>query len=295
MNTVSRSTPLPLFLVLAVIAVPLAYIGFGQVSGAVNNLPLTLETQGASRVAEALARNIDREVKSGFCPSAVIWPGHTRYDICGFQEGEQQIWQRVVMQLADHLTREGPASDRDADLNPVLASINRPNTWSLLFPSNNTASLLAASVKHLDAYNARLQDHRAGYFPRIDNMASLVSDITSVLGGESHQLSEKAAVTGLYSLSARYAYFHGLGVMAASCFALQAARADFETVLKMQSAETIYDQAMAKTCEKLGKNPSVVVNADDLSHLLTLSGAMAGAVNDLNALQTALAAGPRPR
>jgi hypothetical protein len=260
----------------------------------VNNSALTGEASaGGSRVIDALARMIERDVKSGFCPSSYLWPGHIRYDVCGFQEGEQQIWQRLAMQLSDHLTREGAASDRDQDLNVVLANINRPNTWSLLFASNNTTSLLGVAVTRLDQYSARLRAGKAGYYPRIDNLSSLIGDLTSVLGGESKQLSEKAASTGLYSMEGRYAYFHTLGTMAASCVALQAAREDFDAVLKLQSAEAIYDQAMHKTCEKLDKNPSFVINARDLSHLLTLSGSAAAAVNDLSSLQTAIAAASR--
>jgi hypothetical protein len=196
------------------------------------------------------------------------------------------------LQLSDHLTREGPASDRDPDLNTVLANTNRPNTWSLLFRSNNTASLLAVSVQKLDHYSERLQQNKAGYFPRIDNLSSLVGDLTSLLGGESKQLTEKASATGFYSMKARYAYFHTLGTMAAACWTLQAARVDFADVLKLQSAEAIYDQAMDKTCEKIGKNPAIVINAEDLSHLLTLSGSAAAAVNNLTSLQNAIAAAP---
>ena len=280
-------------IILVIVLVPLLYIVSGQFMGAVNNTPLSADpVGGGSHVVETAARMIGREVDSGFCPSAVLWPGHIRYDVCGFQEGEQQIWQRLAIQLSDHLTREGAGSDRDPDLNAVLANLNRPNTWSLVFSSNNTASLLGASVKKLDAYNGKLREGKVGYYPRIDNLASLIGDLTSVLGGESKRLSEKAGTTGLYSMKARSAYFHGLGTMAASCWVMQAARADFDPVLKMQSAESIYDQAMGKVCEKIGKNPAVVINAEDLSHLLTLSGSASAAVNDLNSLQIAIAAAP---
>ena len=280
--------------IIVFILLPLFYVVSGQFMGRVNNVPLTVDVAtGGSHLVESSARMIEREVRSGFCPSSYIWPGHVRYDVCGFQEGEQQIWQRLAMQLSDHLSREGAASDRDTDLNVVLANISRPNTWSLVFSSNNTASLLAGSVTKLDAFNVILRDGKAGYFPRIDNLSSLIADVTNVLGSESKQLSETAGKTGLYSMQARRAYFHTLGTMAASCWVLQAANADFDSVLKLQSAEAIYDQAMDKVCEKIGKNPSVVVNADDLSHLLTLSGSAAAAVNNLTSLQTAMAAASR--
>ena len=139
----------------------------------------------------------------------------------------------------------------------------------------------------------KLKDEKAGYYPRIDNLSSLISDLTSVLGGESQQLSEKAAKAGLYSMQGRAAYFHTLGTLAASCWILQAAKVDFDDVLKLQSAESIYEQALDKTCEKLDKDPSIVINGDDLSHLLTLSGSAASAVNNLVSLQNAIAAASR--
>jgi len=281
-------------LCIILLLLPCIYILIGQFLGSVNNQSLILETSvGKSHVVDAMARMIERETASGFCPSSYVWPGHVRHDICGFQEGEQQIWQRVAMELSDHLTREGPSSDRDPDLNVVLANINRPNTWSLFFASNNTSSLLKSTVVRLDDYNARLKEKKAGYYPRIDNLSSLVGDLTSVLGGESMRLAEKAANTGVYSMQGRSAYFHTLGTMAASCWVLQAAKKDFDDVLKLQSAETIYEQAMDKTCEKLNKDPFLVINGSDLSSLLTLSGSAAAAVNNLTSLQNAIAAASR--
>jgi len=290
----TKSGSITLMVILALVLLPVFYIVSGQFMGRVNNAALTgAVPEKASHVVDAMARMIERETDSGFCPSSYIWPGHIRYDICGFQEGEQQVWQRLAIQLSDHLSREGAASDRDQDLNAVLANINRPNTWSLLFSSNNTASLLKNTVTRLDHYNARLQAGQAGYYPRIDNLSSLVGDMTSLLGGESKQLTEKAANNGLYSMQARQAYFHTLGTLAASCAVLQAAQMDFQEVLKLQSADNIFDQAMHKTCEKLDKNPAIVINANDLSHLLTLSGSASAAVNDLAALQNAIAAASR--
>lgn len=283
-----------LTLVSVLLLLPILYVVYGQYAGRVNNTALSIETEAkSSHVVQVLARMIERELSTGFCPSAYIWPGHIRYDICGFQEGEQQIWQRVAMQLSDHLSREGANSDRDPDLNIALANINRPNTWSLLFSSNNTASLLGKAVQGLDQFNARLKQQKAGYYPRIDNLSSLIADITNILGSESQQLAEKASSTGLYSMEGRRAYFHTLGTMAAACFVLQAVRLDFDDVLKLQSAETIFDQAMRGTCEKLDKNPTYVINGDDLSHLLTLSGAGAAAVNNLASFQNAVAAAAR--
>ncbi|MDP9127687.1 MAG: DUF2333 family protein [Pseudomonadota bacterium] len=285
-----------LVIVVVLLLLPLLYGIAGQYTGHVNNTPLpNTPAKSSSAIVNALARMMERELATGFCPSSYFWPGHIRYDICGFQEGEEQIWQRVAMQLSDHLAREGSNSERDPDLSVVLANINRPNTWSLLFASNNTASLFKVAVQKLDQFDDRLRDQKAGFYPRIDNLSSLIGDITSLLGSESQQLNEKAAKSGLYSMAARHAYFHTLGTMAASCWILQAARSDFEDVLKMQSAEAIFDQALQTTCEKLNKNPSIVINGDDLSHLLTLSGSAAAAVNNLASLQTAVAAAAHPQ
>jgi hypothetical protein len=286
-----RSGALVFAVILVVLVLPVGYVMSGQFLGTVNNTVLAAPTPaGSSHLVQTTSRMIEREVRTGFCPSAVFWPGHIRFDVCGFQDGEQQIFQRVAMQLSDHLSREGPTSDRDPDLNIVLANVNRPNTWSLLFSSNNTASLLGSAVQRLDHFNTKLIAQTAGYYPRIDNLASLIGDLTSVLGSESHQLAEKAVKTGIYSMAARYAYFHTLGTMAATCWVLQAAKVDFEDVLKAQSALTIYDQAMDKTCDKIGKTPGIIINGSDLSHLLTLSGTAASAVNNLASLQTAIAA-----
>jgi hypothetical protein len=277
-----------------------AYLAIGELSGTVNNddLPVTVPAGGNHLIA-TMAASIDRELRDGWCPTgSIISPGHIRYDVCGFQEGMQLVQIRMVMQTANHLTREGAASSADPDMTAALNAMNRGNKWSPIF-ANSTVDQYGKAVSFLTAYNQRLaQGAVPAIEPRIDTLSGVIVDLSSLIGDESTQLRKAATDDALFSISARTSLFHGLGVLAASCVDLRAIELDFATVIKLQSATDIFHQAVTSTCATIGTDPFLVINGSDFSlmpsHLRLLAGYTSSALNDLAYVQNSIAAGSVP-
>jgi hypothetical protein len=286
--------------VLGVIAVIAGYVLFGELSGTVNNsdLPAAVPS-GGSALISATARTIERELDNGWCPSgSPLSPGHIRYDVCGFQEGEQLVVIRMVMQAANHLTREGSASSADPDMTAALNAVNRGNKWSPIY-ANSTVDQYRRAVSYLDTYNRRLaQGSAPAIEPRIDTLSGVVVDLSSLIGDEATQLRKAASDDALFSFRARTALFHGLGVLAATCLDMRAIESDFAAVIKLQSAADIFHQAVMSTCATIGVSPFVVFNGRDFgmmpSHLRLLAGYASSALNDLAYVQNSVAAGAAP-
>jgi len=286
--------------VLGVVVLVAVYFVIGELSGSVNNtdLAVTVPSGGSSLIA-TMAGTIERELDNGWCPSgSVLSPGHIRYDVCGFQEGEQLVMIRMAMQAANHLTREGSASSADPDMTAALNALNRGNKWSPIY-ANSTVDQYRKAVSYLNSYNHRLSQGSAPAIePRIDTLSGVVVDLSSLIGDEATQLRKAASDDGLVSIGARTALFHGFGVLAASCLDLRAIEKDFASVIKLQSATDIFHQAVMSTCATIGYRPFLVFNGRDFglmpSDLRLLAGYTSNALNDLAYVQNSIAAGAVP-
>lgn len=286
--------------ILGVIVLVAVYFVVGEFSGTVNNADLAVTTpSGGSHLIATMSGIIERELDNGWCPSSsILSPGHVRYDVCGFQEGEQLVQIRMTMQAANHLSRQGSASSADPDMTAALNAMNRGNKWSPLY-ANSTVDQYRKAVTFLNSYNHRLsQGSVPAIEPRIDTLSGVIVDLSSLIGDESTQLRKAADDDAVFSGHARTTLFHGLGVLAASCLDLRAIEQDFASVLKLQSAMDIFHQAVVSTCATLGVDPLLVVNGSDFgvlpSHLRLLAGYTANALNDLAYVQNSIAAGATP-
>ncbi len=286
--------------ILGAVVLVAVYVAVGELSGTVNNADLA-ETvpNGGSHLIAAMSGIIERELDNGWCPTgSTLSPGHVRYDVCGFQEGEQLVQIRMTMQAANHLSRQGSASSADPDMTAALNAMNRGNKWSPLY-ANSTVDQYRKAVMFLNSYNQHLsQGGVPAIEPRIDTLSGVVVDLASLIGDESIQLRKAADDDALFSTHARTTLFHGLGVLAASCLDLKAIELDFATVIKLQSATEIFHQAVVSTCAAIGVDPLLVINGSDFSvvpsHLRLLAGYTSSALNDLAYVQNSIAAGATP-
>jgi hypothetical protein len=286
--------------VLGLVVLVAAYVAIGELSGRVNNADLTTTTpKGGNALVATMASMVERELNNGWCPSgSILSPGHIRYDVCGFQEGEQLVMIRMTMQAANHLTREGSASSADPDMTAALNAMNRGNKWSPIY-ANSTVDQYRRAVSFLNSYNQRLSQGGAqAVEPRIDTLSGVIVDLSSLIGDESTQLRKAATVDAVFGTRARTDLFYGFGVLAAACLDLKAIEQDFAPVIKLQSATDIFHQAVASTCATIGTDPLLVANGGDFglmpSHLRLLAGYMSSALNDLAYVQNSIAAGATP-
>ncbi|MDR3425685.1 MAG: DUF2333 family protein [Alphaproteobacteria bacterium] len=277
------------------------YIAIGEFSGTVNNTDLNVTAPpGGSLIIEKMARGIERELKSsGWAPSgSPFLPYHIRFDITGFQEGVQQVMIKLAQQANNHFTREGASSGVNVHISAALNNLNRDNVWSI-FPANSTADQYRKAVAHLDAFNKNLSEGKASFDPRIDTLSALTSDLAGVIGDEYTRLNQTANTADIFSLTAREQFYHNLGVLAATCWAFQGMRADYDSVIKLQATPQVFDQAEKSACATLNVNPAVVLNGSGYgwagSNLRTLLGDEAKLLNDLSTFQSSLAAGSGAR
>lgn len=278
-------------------AVP-AYWLIGQFSGTVNNKELVLDTpSGGSAIVETMARMHELQLnQTGWCPSGSPFsPGHIRHDTCGFQEGIQSVTVKVVQELQNHTTREGSASSSDPDINKAVTAFSRGNQWAFLW-GNSTYHQYWYGVGYLDHFNKRMANKQANIYPRIDTLSSMTANIASILGDEVIRIKQASDEDATFSFQARTDFFHGLGVMYATCAYLKAVNVDFKSVIDLQSAQDVYSRAAASACTTLNLMPTwPVTNGRGYglwaSHLRTLYGDISNANQDLSYAQNGLAAG----
>jgi hypothetical protein len=290
--------PSPLVLgICGLIAFVIVYWFVGQLSGSVNAtlLPSSDLPPGSSHIVDVNARILERELNTGWAPSAHFNPIWVRSDLPGFQEGILDVVTKSTQEL-NNIFRTGSESVTSDDLKEAANDINRPaNGWSV-FSSNSTADRLSNAVKRLDRVNAQLV---SGKFPalngRIDLVASQINDYVILLSDE-HTKLEQVAASNRALFGVRYPFFRSQGVLTGVCLQLKAVRMDFEKVLEMQSALSVFDQATEKACETLGVKPLPVVNGSGYSffggNVKNLSGQIGTVLYNLAALQSAIAAAP---
>ncbi len=286
----------PKFLGLGLLFLVLLYVAVGEVSGTVNNTPLPVTPpNGGSAIIEKMARGIERELdSSGWTPSrSPFQPAILRFDLRGFQSGVQMVLIKLVQQANNRFTREGRSSEVDADIRAALNNINRANVWSII-PANSTYYQYRQAVAHLDAFNRSLSEGKTAIDPRIDTLGNLTTDLAALVGDEYTQLKRTADETGIFSLRARERFYRNLGVLAATCWAFEGIKADYEAVLKLQAVPKVFEQASASACVTLGVKPLVVMNGQGYgwagSNLRTFLGDEAKLINDLTTFQHSLAA-----
>ncbi len=285
---------------LALVVLAFVYWLIGQASGSVNSalLPDRDLPTGSSHIVDANARILERELDSGWAPSAHIMPLWVRIDLPAFQQGLLDVVTKSTQEL-NHVFRVGSEASAGDDLKEAANDIDRPaNGWSV-FSANSTGDRLTDAVKRLDRVNAQLA---AGNFPsvsgRIDLIASQINDYVILLSDE-HTRLETIAASGHALLGARAPFYHAQGVLTGVCLELKAERDDFKPVLEMQSSLNVFDQAIEKSCETLGVKPFPVVNGGGYSFLggnvKLLSEHIGTVLYNLGALQNALAAAPASR
>jgi hypothetical protein len=289
--------PTAVIIIIGLIAAIVTYWILGQFSGTVNSalLPKHDLAEGSSHIVDVNARILERELNTGWAPSAHFFPLWVLTDLPNFQEGLLDVVTKSTQEL-NHVFRVGSEASAGDDLKEAANDIDRPaNGWSV-FSANSTGDRLADAVKRLDRVNTQLA---AGKFPsvggRIDLVASQISDFIILLSDE-HTKLETTVANGNVIWGARASFYHAQGVLTGVCLEMSAQREDFQQVLQLQSALGVFDQTMEKACETLGVKPFPVVNGSGYSFLggnvKTLSEHIGTVLYNLSAIQNSLAAAP---
>lgn len=286
-----------LFCIIGILVLVGAYWVAGQCMGSVNAelLPAHELVSGSSYIVDVNARMLERELNTGWAPSARLTPIWVRTDMRQFQQGMLDVVTKSTQEL-NHIFRVGSESTASDDLKEAANDVDRPaNDWSI-FSANSTYDRLRDAVRRLDHFNVKLADGKSPLISaRIDLVASEINDYVVLLSDE-HTKLEAVATNGHAVLGVRAPFYRAQGVLAGVCLEMKASRQDFQQVLELQSVLSVFDQAIDKTCETLGVRPLPVVNGSGYSfwggNIKTLSEHIGTVLYNLSAVQGALAAAP---
>jgi hypothetical protein len=192
----------------------------------------------------------------GFLPNDII-VGKFYDNKRNFQLGVLEVVRYSLKGLRDSLSRQRSTDKLFPELNKAFADISA-NEESLINPIPETA--YRNSIKDLKKYVMHLETGRASFYPRSDNLAYLIRDYASLLGGITSQLDnaidrheyvndmksdKEEQVTRVEKVGFFQQddlFYYALGVAYAMHADFQAIRIDFNDKLKEKEATVIIDQ-----------------------------------------------------
>ncbi|MBF0529038.1 MAG: DUF2333 family protein, partial [Deltaproteobacteria bacterium] len=126
------------------------------------------------------------EMANNWLPNNKLWPTVFLDNPQNFQLGELEAVRYSVRVMRDRLTRTRTTDKIDQDCEAAFVYFsNDPFKWIL--PS--AESKFKAGVKSLRAYEERLANGQAEFYPRSDSLNDLLDQYTSLLGGVNTRLA----------------------------------------------------------------------------------------------------------
>lgn len=215
----------------------------------------------------------------GFLPNDIV-VGRFFDNKRNFQLGVLETVRYSLKGLRDSLSRQRSTDKLYPELNKAFADISA-NEKSLINPIPET--VYANAIDSLVDYRKMLEDGTATFYPRSDNLAYLIRDYASLLGGITTQLdnavnhntymrnmksdkeSEITRIDKVGFFQQDDIFYFGLGVAYAMHADFQAIRIDFDDKLKEKEATVIIDQIIGILESSYFKPWLWVMNADKSS------------------------------
>ncbi|MBW2102200.1 MAG: DUF2333 family protein [Deltaproteobacteria bacterium] len=296
----------------------LAFLVFVVVVMAVNSRKpqrLTLEGTSGGVKGEAFIRVNEMLVEmmyKNWLPNDIFWPTVLLDNMPNFQIGLLEVVRYNIRVLRDNLSRMRTTDKLDPLAEGAFTALsNDPYKW--WFPSAESKWKLARA--RLSDFRRNLEAGRSFFYPRADNLAELLTQYASLMGGVNTRLinapgdleitvSEDSQVSGQagsemvrvkipwYRVDDNFYYAQGVAYGLYESF--RAIRVDFMDVLVDKNSLKLLD----KILENLARchfEPLIVFNGDPSSifanHSLNLSGVFNDARQKVNSLIVALKQG----
>ena len=256
---------------------------------------------------------LTRQMRKNWLPNDLFWPTVLLDNLPNFQLGELEVARYNVRVLRDNLSRMRTTDKLDPFAEAAFSSLsNDPKKW--WFPSYE--SKLKQAANNLQVFSNNLRVGKSFFYPRADNLAQLLRQYASLMGGVNTRLinaprdlsqavnveetSKQGPKTSKlvdidipwYQIDDNFYYAQGVAYALRESF--KAIRIDFLGVLKDKNSVKMVD----KILENLGRcdfEPLIVFNGDPDSifanHSLNLSGVFNDARQKINSLIVALMQG----
>lgn len=257
---------------------------------------------------------LTRQMLKNWLPNDLFWPTALLDNIPNFQLGELEVVRYNVRVLRDNLSRMRTTDKLDPFADAAFTSLsNDPLKW--WFPSYETK--LKETAKNLEAFSKNLVTGKSFFYPRADNLAELLRQYASLMGGVNtrlinapRDLNNAVDVEGTQKGGAKKTaklvnidipwykiddnFYYAQGVAYALQESFKAIRVDFMEVLKDKNSVKLADKIL-ENLDRCNFEPLIVFNGDPDSifanHSLNLSGVFNDARQKINSLIVSLMQG----
>ena len=300
-------------------AILLAIILFVVIVMAFNSIKpdrITLDNLDSNIKGAAFIRTnqaLIEQMRDNWLPNDLFWPTVLLDNMPNFQIGELEVVRYNVRVLRDNLSRMRTTDKLDPSAESAFTALsNDPYKW--WFPSAESKWKLA--YKGLETFYQSLETGKSHFYPRADNLAELLSQYVSLMGGVNTRLinaprdmkkvltmdeeaegspkSSKMVDINIPWYHIDDNFYYAQGVAYALYESFKAIRVDFIDVLTDKNSVELTD----KILENLSRcyfEPLVVFNGDlgsiFANHSLNLSGVFNDARQKVSSLIMALKQG----
>lgn len=260
-------------------------------SAAVAQTAPAAQTCKRSEIAATTAYLIDFNVNSNAWISSTLlsklgffgidWRNTPFFDNkAAFQLGINQVMRRTTTELVDTLGRARGTSRIDQNLQDARTAMSwDEDAWyiGLRGPTRPTPSVYREAIRKLNAFNASLEACQATFDARADNLLSFLDRVSGDMGSTSDILRSQieASNAGWFDPRADDRFWFAYGQLYAYYGILNAAKADFASVLRERNITTLWDTMDSQLRQALDMQPWIISNGNESSfifpsHLATM-------------------------
>jgi len=254
---------------------------------------------------------IIQQMYMNWLPNDIFWPTALLDNIPHFQIGELEVVRYNIRVLRDNLSRMRTTDRLDPSAEAAFTALsNDPYKWWL--PS--AESKWKKAYKDLEIFHKDLLTGEAHFYPRADNLAELLGQYTSLMGGVNtrlinapHDLNKVVTEDAKANSKASEMidtdipwyriddnFYYAQGVAHALLESFEAIRIDFIDVLTDKNSVILLDK-IVENLRRCDFEPLIVFNGDPgnifANHSLNLSGIFNDARQKVNSLIVALKQG----
>lgn len=256
---------------------------------------------------------LTRQMLKNWLPNDLFWPTVLLDNMPNFQLGELEVVRYNIRVLRDNLSRMRTTDKLDPFAEAAFTSLsNDPMKW--WFPSYEKK--LKETANNLQVFSNNLRVGKSFFYPRADNLAELLRQYASLMGGVNtrlinapRDLSQAVNVEDTtkqggkpqklvdidipwYRIDDNFYYAQGVAYALRESF--KAIRIDFLAVLKDKNSVKMVDKIL-ENFDRCNFEPLIVFNGNPDSifanHSLNLSGVFNDARQKINSLIVALMQG----
>ncbi|MGM0454261.1 MAG: DUF2333 family protein [Thermodesulfobacteriota bacterium] len=208
------------------------------------------QQQGVAFV-EALIAPLEYELKQrfwGWRPNDII---NITDNVDEMQLGVLEVTRRTTVALNERIARRGMAESLNPDLEQAMnwLMVNADNYW---FPAPENKYREAISL--LKKYKQNLQNDKAGFYTRTDNLIPLLHSLAELLGSCDDNLVKRKEKDGepVSTFHADNYFYYSKGVAKAMHRILQAVETDFHRTLEVRGGTDVLHHAI-EACHHAAK------------------------------------------